>query len=1399
MSSEPRTGSPGQGRRVYSATPDRPQSPPVEGSRKTSLLRRTSTTTETNDGRPTRPKRQKSLVRPERERINADHRQYHYRQHVAEQLESGWRGGFEASTTGNAPLYNLENGPRGAVTGVWPPQPLYPSEEPGALNDHTGRTTPPTMPMQNLNLHPLLKRGKSILGREEPQMKEKMPETKSKAAKAIVSPFEPPAPTTATKTKKIRVPGATDQSGERKWPDCWQTYCRLLTCCIPGGLLELFGMPNPLTQKAWREKIGLLSIIFLICGAVGFLTFGFTQAVCPTPPLTFRIGTINPGYLIINGWAYQLASWSHPPIPGFPSNMTNILYPPINAGGMDATFLFQNVNQQCLGVITPKAGAVIEGMQGNKVPTYFPCRLFNPNITAPPDPSTYTNYSGCHLTTTARDAYYQMETIGAKDNNGKYQKGGQVYYAWEDVRGKANLVVYNGNVLNLALLKSLPTNLFSTPANGLMQQIINANGTSPLGGTDITLYVSTSRDPSVNYYKEAECMSDIIKVGQIDTMSLGCIASQLVLYLSLCVILGVIIIKFTLAIIFGWFLSWKLGYFKEGDSYKDRMKRANEIESWTDNILRPADAIRPRSYASADSLKRQTIIPRKSRFTTQEFGSTHFDNTAARTSTAHFARSPMGPNMRASGILQVSASGTATPPLRSSHMGGSVHSIPRSLDRSRRSSTSSTSIGKVCANAGMSSCPFPLAKGVVPQPPPDYQPFHFPLIPAICLITCYSEGEEGIRTTLDSIATTDYPNSHKLILIIADGIITGAGNSKPTPDICVDMMTDLIVPRDRVQPYSYVSIADGAKRHNMAKIYAGFYKYDNTTVDPSKQQRVPMITIAKCGTEAEANEKKPGNRGKRDSQIILMNFLQKVMFDERMTLLEYEFFNSIWRVCGISADKFEAVLMVDADTKIFPDSLTRLLACLVKDHDIMGLCGETKIGNKTDSWVSMIQVFEYYISHHQIKAFESIFGGVTCLPGCFCMYRIKAPKGPNGYWVPILANPDVVQHYSENIVDTLHKKNLLLLGEDRYLSTLMLKTFPKRKMVFVPQAVCKTVVPDTFNVLLSQRRRWINSTIHNLAELVFVRDLCGTFCFSMQFIVFMDLVGTVALPAAISFTLYLVIRACLGYAMDELIPLILLAVILGLPAVLIGLTSRKLIYVGWMMVYLLSLPIWNFVLPVYAYWHFDDFTWGDTRKLASGKDTHHGDKEGEFDSSKVIMKRWAEYERERRSRGLYSNLQGDYPGSGQSIDTISSEEDLASLRHVPFRKGHDRTPSGSMLLSPPLLTNSHVMTPHTFFNGADSDIKSPLLTGNMSMSTQSYHFHSPLTADVKPYKATSNGSHLSTRRSSSNASTSQPSSPLAVPTALGSNSHHPSPNASEPPKPPPHRVAPRSDMRHEID
>jgi chitin synthase len=48
------------------------------------------------------------------------------------------------------------------------------------------------------------------------------------------------------------------------------------------------------------------------------------------------------------------------------------------------------------------------------------------------------------------------------------------------------------------------------------------------------------------------------------------------------------------------------------------------------------------------------------------------------------------------------------------------------------------------------------------------------ILRTIMLVTCYSEGEAGLRSTLDSLARTNFPDSHKILFVVADGIITGA-------------------------------------------------------------------------------------------------------------------------------------------------------------------------------------------------------------------------------------------------------------------------------------------------------------------------------------------------------------------------------------------------------------------------------------------------------------------------------------------------------------------------------------------------------------------------------------------------------------------------------------------------
>jgi chitin synthase len=198
------------------------------------------------------------------------------------------------------------------------------------------------------------------------------------------------------------------------------------------------------------------------------------------------------------------------------------------------------------------------------------------------------------------------------------------------------------------------------------------------------------------------------------------------------------------------------------------------------------------------------------------------------------------------------------------------------------------------------------------------------------------------------------------------------------------------------------------------------------------------------------------------------------------------------------------------------------------------------------------------------KAFEAMFGCVTCLPGCFTMYRLASQEGQ-----PLLSADYVYNKYSTNKVETLHEKNLFHLGEDRYLTTLLLLKFDDMKLSFVPEATCHTVVPHTFSILLSQRRRWINSTFHNMIELLRVNTMCGICCFSMRAIVVLDLISTFLLPACIFYIGYLCIMALFWAE----IPPIMLLITIGLTVLVhiaVFLIRNRWDYWVWCVVYFLG-------------------------------------------------------------------------------------------------------------------------------------------------------------------------------------------------------------------------------------
>ncbi|CRK30790.1 hypothetical protein BN1708_018576, partial [Verticillium longisporum] len=220
---------------------------------------------------------------------------------------------------------------------------------------------------------------------------------------------------------------------------------------------------------------------------------------------------------------------------------------------------------------------LIEAAPNSEVPTnangdlawYFPCTTFNqdgksePNFTTP----YYTGYS-CHTSEKSRNAFY----IDLK-------KSADVYFTWDDIKNSSrNLIVYSGNVLDLDLLHWFDSRQVTIPQRFEELRDTNTAANKAFRGRDVTRPFQSNGDKEI-----AECFEEIIKVGSIDTVTVGCIASRVVLYVFLALILSVVGSRFVLALIFQWFISRNYAAAKTSQS-SDKRKRNQQIEDWSNDI-----------------------------------------------------------------------------------------------------------------------------------------------------------------------------------------------------------------------------------------------------------------------------------------------------------------------------------------------------------------------------------------------------------------------------------------------------------------------------------------------------------------------------------------------------------------------------------------------------------------------------------------------------------------------------------------------------------------------------------------------------------------------------------------------------------------------------------------------
>ncbi|KAL1651764.1 hypothetical protein SLS61_005135 [Didymella pomorum] len=331
-------------------------------------------------------------------------------------------------------------------------------------------------------------------------------------------------------------------------------------------------------------------------------------------------------------------------------------------------------------------------------------------------------------------------------------------------------------------------------------------------------------------------------------------------------------------------------------------------------------------------------------------------------------------------------------------------------------------------------------------------------------IPCYNEDEATLRKTIESCVQSSYEKKRKVLFIVADGLVAAAGE-KPTYKILLedifDHSADLEAGVDN-QAHSYMSYDGNGAVENRALTCTGHYR------------GVPYVVVIKTGREDERDSPKPGNRGKRDSQLLAYNFFHYVNYRSMWSHL-FEDLEFKMRVC-LNLDARDAMYMlaIDCDTEVDRTGISYLVDKLQKMPKLIGVCGYTGVGNGMSSFVASSQVFEYWLTHAVLKAVESVCSSVFVLSGCFTIYRLKWPNNR-----PAILHPLLLEDYAGSYDKTLHEHNLLSIGEDRYLSTLAIRYFGADcRLQYFSAATCTTTVPDNLSVLLDQRRRWTNSLIH---------------------------------------------------------------------------------------------------------------------------------------------------------------------------------------------------------------------------------------------------------------------------------------------------------------------------------
>lgn len=183
----------------------------------------------------------------------------------------------------------------------------------------------------------------------------------------------------------------------------------------------------------------------------------------------------------------------------------------------------------------------------------------------------------------------------------------------------------------------------------------------------------------------------------------------------------------------------------------------------------------------------------------------------------------------------------------------------------------------------------------------------------------------------------------------------------------------------------------------------------------------------------------------------------------RLVVVDFERNRGLCHAWGVSTliARGEFMVCVDSDTFIFPGSLRKLMQGFV-DPTVGGISGHCDVENADVNTLTRMQDVRYYFSYKIMKAAESVFGTVSCLPGCFSAYRRVCVLHVLGQWL----NATVMGEHGN-------------FADDRSLTNQILKDY---KILYDDEALATTIAPENWGQYTRQQTRWMRSYLREIVK-----------------------------------------------------------------------------------------------------------------------------------------------------------------------------------------------------------------------------------------------------------------------------------------------------------------------------